>query len=92
METILLLVRDPQQDREAVQRAAVILRGGGLVAIPTETVYGLAANALDPAAAARIFQAKNRPPDNPLIVHIEALGDLPKIVRYVPHKAIDLVR
>lgn len=90
METILLRVRDPQQDREAVQRAAVILRGGGLVAIPTETVYGLAANALDPAAAARIFQAKNRPPDNPLIVHIEALGDLPKIVRYVPHKAIDL--
>ncbi len=51
-------------------RAAAILRAGGLVAFPTETVYGLGAYALDPAAVRRIFEAKGRPPDNPLIVHV----------------------
>lgn len=54
----------------AVDRAATILREGGLVAIPTETVYGLAANALDPEAVAGIFRAKKRPASNPLIVHV----------------------
>ncbi len=90
METILLRVKDPQQDREAVQKAASILRKGGLVAIPTETVYGLAANALDPNASARIFQAKNRPPDNPLIVHITRLEMLPKLARSIPQSALAL--
>jgi L-threonylcarbamoyladenylate synthase len=55
---------------EAIARAAAVLRRGGLVAFPTETVYGLGANALDPAAVARIFAAKGRPANNPLIVHI----------------------
>jgi L-threonylcarbamoyladenylate synthase len=54
----------------SVQEAAHLLRSGGLVAFPTETVYGLGANALDPAAVARIFAAKGRPPTNPLIVHV----------------------
>lgn len=54
----------------AIQECAGILRRGGLVAIPTETVYGLAANALDPAAVARIFEAKQRPSWDPLIVHV----------------------
>ena len=57
----------------AVQRAAACLRLGGLVALPTETVYGLAANALDAAAVVRIFQAKGRPSHNPIIVHISSL-------------------
>lgn len=58
-------------DREgAVQEAAQILREGGIVVVPTETVYGLAANALDGEAVAKIFKAKGRPQDNPLIVHI----------------------
>ena len=53
-----------------VQEAAQIIRAGGLVGMPTETVYGLGANGLDPAAVARIFEAKGRPQDNPLILHI----------------------
>ncbi|MFI8849907.1 L-threonylcarbamoyladenylate synthase [Streptomyces sp. NPDC053499] len=61
-----------------IEKAAGVLRAGGLVALPTETVYGLGANAEDPAAVSRIFQAKGRPPSHPLIVHIgggEQLGD-----------------
>jgi L-threonylcarbamoyladenylate synthase len=54
----------------AVEKAAALLRAGQLVAFPTETVYGLGANAFDPAAVARIFVAKDRPPDNPVIVHV----------------------
>lgn len=61
-----------------IEKAAGVLRAGGLVAFPTETVYGLGANAEDPAAVARIYQAKGRPPSHPLIVHLggaEQLGD-----------------
>ena len=62
---------DPLRPDEAIiARAAEILRGGGLVAFPTETVYGLGANALDPAAVERIYAAKGRPAYNPLIVHV----------------------
>jgi L-threonylcarbamoyladenylate synthase len=61
---------------EAIAEAAAILRGGGLVAFPTETVYGLGANALDPAAVARIFDAKGRPATNPIIVHVASVADL----------------
>lgn len=61
---------DPENpDPETLQRAAAVLRDGGLVAFPTETVYGLGANALDPAAVERIFRAKGRPSYNPLIAH-----------------------
>ncbi|MCP5515872.1 MAG: threonylcarbamoyl-AMP synthase [Verrucomicrobiales bacterium] len=58
----------------AAREAAVRLRAGELVVLPTETVYGLAANALDPAAVARIFAVKNRPADNPVIVHVNSIG------------------
>jgi len=61
---------DAPASRAALEQAASILRSGGLVALPTETVYGLGANALDPAAVARIFQAKQRPSWDPVIVHI----------------------
>ncbi len=72
--------------------AGRILRNGGLVAIPTETVYGLAANALDGKAVANIFKAKGRPMDNPLIVHITELSQLEDLdlVAYVPSAAYDL--
>ena len=72
--------------------AGRILRNGGLVAIPTETVYGLAANALDGQAVANIFKAKGRPMDNPLIVHITELSQLEDLdlVAYVPSSAYDL--
>ncbi|MBE6568138.1 MAG: threonylcarbamoyl-AMP synthase [Ruminococcaceae bacterium] len=61
---------DPAAGRETLVQASLILRAGGTVVFPTETVYGLGANALDPEAAARIYAAKGRPADNPLIVHI----------------------
>jgi L-threonylcarbamoyladenylate synthase len=61
-------------DRAGIAEAAAILRAGGLVAFPTETVYGLGAHALDPRAVRRIFTAKRRPPDDPLIVHVAELA------------------
>lgn len=64
------VVEPPRAAEDAVARAVVVLRQGGLVAIPTETVYGLAANALDEEAVAGIFRAKGRPASNPLIVHV----------------------
>ena len=65
----------------------IILKNGGLVAFPTETVYGLGGNALDPKASMKIYAAKGRPSDNPLIVHIADIRDLDKIVTEVPEKA-----
>jgi L-threonylcarbamoyladenylate synthase len=67
-------------DADAIARAAQVLQAGGLVAFPTETVYGLGANALDPAAVAKIFAAKGRPAGNPIIVHIAELDDAKKLV------------
>ncbi|MET7520675.1 L-threonylcarbamoyladenylate synthase [Streptomyces sp. NPDC005480] len=70
-----------------IEKAAEVLRSGGLVALPTETVYGLGANAEDPAAVARIFQVKGRPPSHPLIVHIGSAGHLDDWVEDVPATA-----
>jgi len=72
---------------KTLQKAGEILKNGGLVAFPTETVYGLGANALDEEAAARIYEAKGRPSDNPLIVHIAELNALEFIAAEVPKKA-----
>jgi L-threonylcarbamoyladenylate synthase len=69
---------------EALRIAATALQRGELVAFPTETVYGLGANALDAAAVERIFSAKGRPADNPLIVHIAAIEDLLPLVSSIP--------
>jgi L-threonylcarbamoyladenylate synthase len=66
---------------DGIADAAVILRAGGLVAFPTETVYGLGAHALDPRAVARIFAAKQRPSDDPLIVHLAAASWLDRVAR-----------
>jgi L-threonylcarbamoyladenylate synthase len=70
-----------------IDHAAAVLRAGGLVAIPTETVYGLAANAEDPAAVARIFRAKGRPPSHPLIVHVGGAELLDAWAAEVPAEA-----
>lgn len=72
---------------EGIARAGEILKNGGLVAFPTETVYGLGANALDEKAAAKIYAAKGRPSDNPLIVHIAEAEALEGIVEEVPETA-----
>ena len=71
-----------------VEEAAQLLRAGRLVAFPTETVYGLGANALDETAAKRIYAAKGRPSDNPLIVHIAEMGALKELA--VPTAAEEL--
>jgi L-threonylcarbamoyladenylate synthase len=73
-----------------IEQAAVILRGGGLVALPTETVYGLGANALDPVAVAKIFAAKERPFFDPLIVHVPDIDWMPRVVREFPDIALQL--
>src|SRR5262245_42273002 len=70
MQTEILPVTPEAPAAEAISQAAEALRRGGLVAFPTETVYGLGAAALDPAALARVFAAKGRPATNPLIVHV----------------------
>ncbi len=76
--TTVLIVVDPSGSAERLEaelgEAARVLRDGGTVAFPTETVYGLGGNALDRRAVARIFAAKGRPQDNPLIVHIADMG------------------
>jgi len=73
-----------------LDRAAGILRRGGLVGIPTETVYGLGANGLDPEAVDRIFLAKGRPQDNPLILHVPSAAALPDYCRDIPETACKL--
>jgi L-threonylcarbamoyladenylate synthase len=77
-------------DADAISRAAAVLRGGGLVAFPTETVYGLGANALDAAAVARIFAAKGRPSNNPLIVHVADAADVARVAASWPDAAARL--
>lgn len=74
------------------EEAAQIIRDGGLVAFPTETVYGLGANALDAEAAARIYAAKGRPSDNPLIAHISKEQQLFELAEYVPESARILMK
>jgi L-threonylcarbamoyladenylate synthase len=83
-----VLVIDPTTpDSATIERAARLLRDGGLVAFPTETVYGLGANALDAAAVRRIFGAKGRPSYNPLIVHVADTAAARALVRYWPAAA-----
>ena len=74
-------------DRDKLKIAAKILRDGGLVAFPTETVYGLGGNALLPEASERIYAAKGRPSDNPLIVHIADITELEPLTAEIPEAA-----
>ncbi|MFB1028934.1 MAG: L-threonylcarbamoyladenylate synthase, partial [Thauera sp.] len=76
----------------AISEAAALLRAGELVGMPTETVYGLAADALDPAAVGKIFAAKGRPADHPLIVHLPSAEHLPQWAAAIPKDAIALAR
>ena len=77
----------PTSNQQKIEKAARVLKEGGLVAFPTETVYGLGADALNPLAAAQIYQAKGRPSDNPLIVHISCMEDLENIALAIPSPA-----
>lgn len=96
MQTIYYDLRNmkgqKQEIEEKISAAAKILREGGLVGIPTETVYGLGANGLDEAAVRRIFEAKGRPQDNPLILHLSGAQWLPRYCEDIPPIAYVLAR
>ncbi|GAA5810458.1 hypothetical protein MFLAVUS_003879 [Mucor flavus] len=83
-----------QQDQEAIDKAVEFLKQGEAIGIPTETVYGLAANALDKNAVSKIFAAKNRPQDNPLIVHVSSIEMLKSILpnNVVPEVYLPVIR
>ena len=83
MNTEYLKIGDISKDRPLIEKAGETLRNGGVVAIPTETVYGLAANALDETAVKKIFAAKGRPADNPLIVHVSGAEDVAALVERI---------
>ena len=88
METLYLSAGDPK----CPEIAAEIIRSGGLVAIPTETVYGLGANGLDENAVAKIFEAKGRPQDNPLILHVADASDMERFCHSIPEAAYALAK
>jgi L-threonylcarbamoyladenylate synthase len=92
MKTELVSTRTPALFAAAVQRAAALLRAGGIVALPTETVYGLAANALDAAAVAKIYKAKGRPAHNPIIVHVASVAMAKRCVKNWPATAEKLAK
>jgi L-threonylcarbamoyladenylate synthase len=87
MQTAVLRVNPEKPETEAIARAAAVLCRGGLVAFPTETVYGLGAHALDATAVARIFAAKGRPAGNPLIVHVADLDQAQRLAASWPDAA-----
>jgi L-threonylcarbamoyladenylate synthase len=78
-------------DNKAIYRAAEIIKGGGIVAFPTETVYGLGADAFNPLAVARVFEVKRRPYFDPLIVHVAHPSDVEELVKEIPSNAKKLV-
>ncbi len=90
METKVVVIDEKNIDEAAslaLKEAGSIIKEGGLVAFPTETVYGLGGDALNPDSSKKIYAAKGRPSDNPLIVHISKFEDLEKIVKEVPEAA-----
>ena len=84
------IVFHPERDANCIEKAAAILRRGGLLGIPTETVYGLGADGLNEAAVAAVFEAKGRPQDNPLILHVPDASWLERYCRDVPPEAYAL--
>lgn len=99
METEILILEDyknkgiiSENDAAKIKKAASVIRSGGLAAFPTETVYGLGGNALMKEASKKIYAAKGRPSDNPLIVHISDMSELYRIVKEIPEKAMLLAK
>ena len=90
METVVLKVDPANPEPDVIRRAAEVVRAGGLVAFPTETVYGLGANALSAGAVSRIFEAKGRPATNPLIVHVADVSEVLNVASDWPKIAAQL--
>lgn len=91
IETKIIDIDKENIDIDELRYGAEILKNGGTVTFPTETVYGLGANALDESAVKKIFEAKGRPSDNPLIIHIAKADDINELVRDLPQKAEKLI-
>ena len=92
MKTKLIRIDEQHIDAVLIKEAGDVIRAGGLVAFPTETVYGLGGDALNPSSSEKIYCAKGRPSDNPLIVHIADMEALSAIVREVPESALKLAQ
>ena len=92
METKILKIDENNIDSLVLKEAGEILKRGGLVAFPTETVYGLGGDALNPDSSRKIYAAKGRPSDNPLIVHITNMDALKEIVTEIPEDAVKLAK
>ena len=90
MKTKLIRMDEQHIDTALIKEAGDVIRAGGLVAFPTETVYGLGGDALNPLSSAKIYRAKGRPSDNPLIVHIADMEALSAIVCGIPESAVKL--
>ncbi len=90
MDTKIIQVDEQHIQEELLRQAGGIIRAGGLVAFPTETVYGLGGDALNPGSSKKIYAAKGRPSDNPLIVHICRMEDLAYLVKEIPEAAVKL--
>lgn len=91
MNTIFEKVNPLNPEEEVIKKAAEIIKTGGLVAFPTETVYGLGADGLNSQAAKKIYEAKGRPSDNPLILHISSINQLMLLVREIPEMSYTLM-
>lgn len=92
MKTVILRVDANSPDKSAIDAAAQAIRRGALVAFPTETVYGLAADALNLEAVARVFEVKGRPANNPLPVQVASERDIPQVAVDIPYVAAELIR
>lgn len=92
MNTRIVKMEEENLDVQALQEAGTLIKAGGLVAFPTETVYGLGGDALNGASSGKIYAAKGRPSDNPLIIHIARMEDLGYIVKEVPEAAYKLAQ
>lgn len=89
--TLWIKVNPKKPETDLIRIAADVIKKGGLVAFPTETVYGLGADALDPDAVAKIFKAKERPADNPIIIHVADKDDVYRLAEHIPDKAEKLM-
>ena len=92
MQTRIVKIDPKHIDKEQMQEACRLIASGQLVAFPTETVYGLGGDAMDPEASGRIYAAKGRPSDNPLIIHIADFKDLERVTDEIPQAAKTLAR
>lgn len=90
MDTKISIIKDIHNDYKSIEEAASVIKEGGVVAFPTETVYGLGADALNPQAVKKIFEAKGRPQDNPLIIHV-ANKNLDSLVQEIPSIANEIM-